>query len=725
MPTLPAAKVVGHDFLGNHIGELLIRQPVKRAAPPPRNAASSNGSTVCGTESVTARRLSVAYQDEPSMTCSPSDSASAQSATTALDSFFSVGAIIPLGISADPTISLENTSETSASEPSSIDSRSDSADADLRLHLDQLSLSRKRLPSTNAPTSPRVSFVTSFGAKSRRSGSRHAPSEAGSSNYFGISSNGSSQMSSASLSPMEPSGSISWNIPFREQNQSFAQAVERYTTLARDPSQQSQTSDVASSLPSKPPTPRFSLEEDVSTPTTNSGQFTPSVKSQSFSGAASAQPARQRLTRAATESTLEPIAQMQQSYHALKAPAASSGLSHSKSMDASTSGVRTHRKKPSLVQKGDDGRTFYFVDASSASDLDEAPVQEPKVVPMLKSVTPTRSASNSSSFYKDVVDVQYNAHPSASSVHSGASASGLHNDAAKSATSSATSAAATSQTQRCQQSTSQALQSVVPDHDTPHGTLTPLKPVSVRVQTGSQRPARKLRIQPNVQSRPSLLERTMKEQRESSRQARATSATGLAAETASSPAVTPSASKKIPESPGATVVHGERYNPVAYGSGHRTFRIDSPVGGHESYDFPFTAMPFEDRNKATERASNPPASHARTSDWARAQSLLASSPPAHDVSRSSSQVGYVGMQGSCRSLSGFDSLAVPAPSALSRHHTASRSSESTESPSLLDTRELLSPPETAISTPECESPPEHSLDNIALKLARQSSPLAS
>ncbi|SPO20860.1 uncharacterized protein UTRI_00337 [Ustilago trichophora] len=755
MHTLPAAKVVGHDFLGNHIGELLIRQPVKRAAPAPRNKTSSNGSTVCGSDNKTLRRSSVASLDPVSTASSASNTSDVQSATAALDSFLSVGAVTPLGTSADPVASLENGSESSASEPSSVDSRSGSADATLHLHLDQLSLSHKRLASEGAPKSPRVSFVTNFGARPRRSGSRRAPSEAGSSSYFGMSSAMSSHMSSASLSPMEPSGGISWNLPFREQHPSFAQAVEHNASLNRNPSQQSSTSGAASSSqPSKPPTPPSGLDAEPVTPTSASGlEAASNGKSQSFSAVDSTQPVRQRLTRAATESTLNTAAQMQQHQRPLKSPGASSGLSgsglsHSNSMGATTSALRTHRKKPSLIPKGDDERTFCFVDASSSdAEFDDVLVEEPTEAPNTMATLPlARSASDTS--YREVVDVQHSAHTRACSEQSKASKKVA--DAMQSATPTPTieapspsglaMAADTSEEQGQQNDTLRISQWVTRDQNTPqHSSAFPIKPLSLVSQAGVSRPARRLRIQPNVQSRPSLLEKTMEEQRRASRQAKATSTSAVPAE-AVSPAVTPSASEKVPESPGAKAALANRYDPIAYGAGQRTFRINSPaaavVGG---FDFPFSAISSDERDKAGQRA-NPPASHARTSDWARAQSLLASSPPAHDLcSRTSQPDSYVvDMRTSCHPMSDFDDTTSssstplpPAPStALLRHHTASHSSGSTESPSILDTRELdlLSPPETAISTPELESPPEHALDSLekaGVGSGRRSSPLSS
>ncbi|SPO19946.1 uncharacterized protein UTRI_00337_B [Ustilago trichophora] len=760
MHTLPAAKVVGHDFLGNHIGQLLIRQPVKRTAPAPRNKTSSNGSTVCGGDDKTVRRASVVSLEPASTASSASNTSDVQSATAALDSFLNVGPITPLGTSADPVASLENSSESSASEPSSVDSRSGSADAELHLNFDQLSLSHKRLASEGVPKSPRVSFVTNFGARPQRSGSRRAPSEAGSSSYFGMSSAMSSHMSSASLSPMEPSGGISWNLPFREQHPSFAQAVEHNASLNRNRSQQSSSSSsgaASSSQPSKPSTPPSGLDAEAVTPTTASGgEAASSAKSQSFSAVASTQPVRQRLTRAATESTLNPAAQMQQQQkqqqkqqqqQPLKSPGASSGLSHSNSMGATTSALRTHRKKPSLVPKGDDERTFCFVDASSSdAEFDEPLVEEPSEAANTTVTLPlARSASDSS--YKDVVDVQYGAHTRASSEQSKASKNVA--DAMQSATSTPTieaprasglaMAADTLVDEAQQNDTLRISQPVVRDQDTrQHSSVFPIKPLSSASQTGVSRPARRLRIQPNVQSRPSLLEKTMEEQRRASRQAKTASASVVPAES-ESPAVTPSASEKVPESPGAKAALADRYDPIAYGAGQRTFRIQSPAAaaGGGGFDFPFTTISYDGRDKAGER-DNPRASHARTSDWARAQRLLASSPPAHELSSRTSQSGYVDMRASCHSMSGFDdivsssssSVTPPPPcTALVRHHTASYSSESTQSPSILDTRELVfSPTETAISTPELESPPGHALDSVekaGVGVGRRSSPLSS
>ncbi|KAJ1030375.1 hypothetical protein NDA16_001284 [Ustilago loliicola] len=721
MHTLPASHVVGHDFLGNHIGELLIRQPVKRNAPPSRtNKTSSSGGTVCATDANTGRRASIASHHAPSVASSTSKSTDSSSATLALDSFLSVGAITPLGTSTDPIASLEHASESSSSEPSSVDSRSGSADVEALLHLNQLPLARTRHASEGGPTSPRVSFVTSFGAKSRRSaGSRRAPSEAGSSSYFGHT---GSRMSSASMSPMEQQpGAITWNLPFRDQHQSFAQAIEHNASLNRNLSQQSHSSDAVSSQRSKPTTPFSSLEQEVATPTTSNGgaeAVMQNTKSQSFSATGLAQPIRQCLTRAATKSTLDPLAQVQQP---LKSPGVSAGssgcgLSYSNSMGASRSALRGHRKMPSLVPKGDDERTFCFVEPPSSSETDmddnDAVAKEPQLAAdttlTSKPAQATSDVSDSTESYKDVVEVQYGAHHRADS-------RGQHPPRTFTPTSTGTSSDAQQQQQEKkdeQKSTPTA--PVARDQDTPLVSLFAFKPPSVAAQKGRSRPVRKLRIQPNVQSRPSLLEKTMEDLRHTSRQAQAATANGVPAHSRS-PAVTPNASEKVPDVPVGTEDAGERYDPVAYGPEQRTFRIQSPsTAAHTGAPgFPFAIISEGGNSERKE-----PASHARTSNWAREQNRLASSPPAHE--RDLSQSGYLDLQGSCASL---PSVQPPAPTALLRHHTASHSSSSTESPSLLDTRELLSPPETAISTPELGSPPL--FNKSSLGGGRRSSPLSS
>ncbi len=265
--SIPATKLVGQDFLGNHIGELLFRQPVKRVTPPvQKNNTSSNGSTVGPSETRTRRSSCATDRSELAL----SAASTAKPPTTALELLNSVGTIpSPLAPITDGSASLENSSEGSASEPGSVDSRSGSADADVLLHLDQLSVLRKRHPSEGSAKLPRVSFVTSFGAKARKSSSSRAPSEAGSS-YFGMSSNMSSHMSSVSTSPTEqPAGAINWNMPFREQHQSFANALEYSVSLDRNLSQQSQSSVGASSQASAA---RYaSVQAEVMTPTSSNG----------------------------------------------------------------------------------------------------------------------------------------------------------------------------------------------------------------------------------------------------------------------------------------------------------------------------------------------------------------------------------------------------------------------------------------------------------------------
>lgn len=703
--TLPAARVVGHDFLGNHIGELLFRQPVTRAAAPSeRTKGSSSGSTVCASDCNTIRRGSVASQH----VLSPIKDS--QFSTPTIDDLLSAGTTT-LGASSDPVASLDQSSESSSSEPSSNDSKSGSADADLNiLHLDQLSLTHQRISSRGGPTSPRLSFVTSFGAKQRSSGSRRAPSETGSSSYFGL----SSDLSSAGMSPMEPfPAAISWNMPFRDQHQSFAKAIEHNARLNRNPSQQSHGSDAASSWhPANAVVSPSLRHQEVATPTTSAGSAVVGQKSQSFSVAESSQPVRQRLTRAATESTLEPIVQKQQPRplpeRPLDTPSTSSGssLAHSKSMSSGSSGWRAHRRQPSLVQKGEDERTFTFVDpASSGDEVDDALVEEPEAeapettltsIPMRSASHSSSSQSSSNSSFKEVLERQYSAHRRASTQTSlPASSHGTSN-----ASPSIASVASTAKPNNHSSTSSPLAQSVVRDQYTRQGSVFPLKPPSSSGQNGASRPLRRLRIQPNMQSRPSLLERTMDEQRKASIAALTVNANGAQPEGKSS-APMPDSPEVPAQAPAPPIC--ERYDTTAYGAEQRTFRINSTANAPNPTDFPFTML-SDEGGKPTDRSA-PPASHARTSDWARAQSLLSSSSPVQDepVSRSGSQLGYVGEEESHQ----VEQHRASTAQALLRMHTVSHSSTSTwtKTTSLGDMRDLLSPPETVISTPELESPP--------------------
>lgn len=745
MHTLSAAKIVGHDFLGNHIGELLFRQPVSRPAP------SSNNSSIAASDSRTVRRESTTSHHVSLTASARSTFTDAQRGSPTLDDRSNVSVTTMFGPSADPVASLEQSSESSPSEPSSVDSRSNSADADLKLlHLDQLDLSRKRNASEGGPSSPRVTFVTNFGAKQRRSGSRRAPSEAGSSSYFGLS---SSNRSSASMSPMEPSsGAINWNVPFPEQHHSFAKAIEHNPLLNRNSSQHSESSDAASSWQLPPPSASQSYEGvEATTPTACTGSNVVSTKSQSFSGQASSAPVRQRLTRAATESTLDPIAQKQAQRPPLASPSgpsehSSNGLAHSKSMGSATGGVRAHRKKPSLVPKGDDERTFCFVnDGVSDAESDKVLTEQPKAADTtLKSVpkvavtaatssSKSMSQSSSQSSYRDVVEGQCRTQRRASRVqtsgddgHSRLDA--IASDKIKSNTSSVT-VASSQEATNVYDTTQQQAHAAVCGQDTPSASANVVNSASSLRPSGSSRPLRRLRIQPNVQSRPSLLERTMEQQRKASQAAIAANSNGsLGGSAASAAATSLDVGVKSAQTPGSTAsASHERYDPVAYGAGSRTFRIHSSTPTTENNDVAFAVFSGGERGGKGNRKE--PASHARTSDWARAQSLLAGSQSAQN-----SHDGRENLEASCTSLLTLDGSGTaverPAAQSLLRHHTASHSSESTDSPSLLDTREMLSPPETAISTPELESPPEHALlgeDDAGLfKLTpRRPSPLSS
>ncbi len=187
----------------------------------------------------------------------------------------------------------------------------------------------------------------------------------------------------------------------------------------------------------------------------------------------------------------------------------------------------------------------------------------------------------------------------------------------------------------------------------------------------------------------------MGEQRKSSIAALTVNANGAQPEGRSS-AATPDAPEVPAHSPPQPIC--ERYDTAAYGAEQRTFRIQSTANAPNATNFPFTVL-SDQGGKPTDHSA-PPASHARTSDWARAQSLLSSSSPVQDepLSRCASQLGYVGEQ---------ESHVVEHRQTLLRLHTASRSSTSTltKPASLGDMRDPLSPPETVISTPELESPP--------------------
>ncbi len=392
------------------------------------------------------------------------------------------------------------------------------------------------------------------------------------------------------------------------------------------------------------------------------------------------------------------------------------------SSGSGASGPRRHRKQPSLVQKGDDERTFCFVDAeSSESDADDALAEEPEAANAILTWAPSSVAGQSKQTTLDAVEEQSH------------STSRISEPTAAPSVGSSSTTAVESQHGDTYQSTapSTLTNTVNLGQDTP--SMFPLKPFSAEAANGSYRPARRLRIQPNVQSRQSLLEKTMEQQRVSSAEAISTSATGVPRENKSS-AVTPNeASKGIAESPLAgpsATTPGARFDPVAYGAEQRTFRIQSS-GMPSVQDFPFNAMSGNDHGassgKGSDRTKPPSASQARTSDWARAQNLLATTPDdeQQEPVRSASQNGFFAaadadsLADSCHSLAELndaarkDNLSGVAPtSLLQRSHTNSHSSTSTNSPGLLDNPELamLSPPETAISTPDLESPPEHALN---------------
>lgn len=709
MHTFPAAKLVGHDFLGNHIGELLFRQPVSKASATDRTKGSSNGSTVCPSEHRTVRRGSVALQNPDLIALCTGALVDAKDAQPQLHPSLGVGIESSSQPPTHRVSSPDQSSGSSLSEPDSVESRSGSADADVTLHLSQLSLARRRIASEGVPTSPRISFVTNFGAKTRSSGSQRAPSEAGSSSYFGLSSN----LSVPSMSPMEFPGAINWNIPFREQNQFFANAIEQNALLNRKSSQQSQSSDAASSQPSKRIACGQSDSPEMATPTTSAESVVVSEKSHSFSQPD--RPVRQRFTRAATESSLKPIVQSQQTQHP-QSPneptnLSKTGLAPSKSMGSASSGLLVHRKKPSLVPKGDDERTFCFVDnghtgaAQPVVPLAEDPLPASTLLASVpeRSVSQSSSMSSSKTSYREIVQGQYAAALSAGSGSSrlAASASAKTKPIAKPRNRmsalgyvnvSSTTLSSSHATAKSQNSAQISLLSLKP-------------PVST-AQNGSSRPKRRLRIQPNVQSRPSLLEKTMEQQKQARQIAIAANAKNDAAED---------------ESPAATASVNERYKPIVYGTEQRIFRIQSGASTTDGVGFPFTVMSGDVRDKASE-STEPAASHARTSDWAREQSMWTSSPAAGGEIESSCNA-LLTLGGSVSMANGH------AAQRLLCHHTASHSSSSTESAS---TNELLSPPETAISTPELESAHErepmlsHQLALGPLKPlpARRSSPLS-
>ncbi|KAJ9476895.1 hypothetical protein PHBOTO_000553 [Pseudozyma hubeiensis] len=700
MHTLPAARLVGHDFLGNHIGELLFRQPTSK--PPATTKGSSSGGTARPSDSKTVRRESIVSQHYASVAPISGAHAEGQDAPSNLDSLFGIGAKSDPAYSTNCVASPVHSSEGSGSEPGSVESRSGSADADLNLHLSQLSHSHKKTSARSGLTSPRMTFVTSFGAKRRSSGSRRGTSEASSASYFGV----SSPHSSASMSPMEQPGSINWNIPFREQHQSFANAIEHNAWLDRNPSQQSQSSEAASSQPSQHLTSRRDQSANLAKPIASTGAATINAKSQSFSEAS--QPVRQRFNRAATESTLEPIIQRHQplgSPNEVPTPSAV-GLAPSKSMGATTSGLLGHRRKPSLVPKEGDERTFCFVNnGHSEVESNELLAKDPLPSRTPLASVPERCVSQSSlksslhSTHKDAAEVQCGAYQRVTSAGQIADDGYSRGVSTLSSQSKSISKPATTETAADNAKLAvlgaPSTRSAIGDQSS--ALAPPFLPKSSlpATQDGSSRPKRRLRIQPNMQSRPSLLERTMEQQRQASDSAIAANANGLP----TARVARPSPTSRISSTSTDTGDIKERYDPIAHDAEHRVFRIQTATPPADAPAFPFI-LSGADRTR-----TGSPASHARTSDWAREQSMLADSPPSFGQAA-------VDLESSCTSSLTADASTMASaagPQSLSRHHTASHSSTSSGSGSLTDAPDLLSPAETEMSSPELEFSPEEAM----------------
>ncbi|PWZ02739.1 hypothetical protein BCV70DRAFT_5218 [Testicularia cyperi] len=739
MHTVPA-KAVGDDFLANHIGQLLFRQPAKQSAEKAKTS-SSGGSTVCGVEITPRRRASrelglkelvpIASSRIPRNAAGTGANAASPPPTSANSSSHAESRLrMSVANPVERSASLDHSSESSGSEPSSHGSRVSEPDHDVLLRLENLSLSHlvHRRTTSEAPLSPRVTFVTSFGARPKRSRNKPSPAESEPATYFtldrrgSIRSNNSSYMSNASLSPIDHHGGlISWNTAFRNQQQSFAQALVDGHEIARQFSRTSSRDNDGEAT--------GGAEDDVDkavTPTysePNAGPTTHGPKSNSFSGAG-ASPARIRLTRTLTSPSDSPTIASER----MPSPSISSCSSRNINMTRieSSSGSRSargHARKASLVPKGDDGRTFRFLEPPSDIESDSGLIEDDDAMLPID-MGPSRSAIV---LADRAAAVAAGSAPVSVSAPKGqdSDCSATHEARGSQETDSEqiTKLAPTRPSSPSPDAIAEDSQALGGASDTAQRESASFYVVTPPPLTGSSVRLRKLTIQPRNKERQTLLERTIAEERRT--QPATIEILGQKVEKRLGP--DPLVPETVPvERKTAGRLFHNTYHPIGFGQEQRSFRRLSTIDAFGDG----LASDIASGSHETGGDARHPTVDERTSTWAREQIKLASPPLVEECSPPSSSASSEVQQGSESSVSDDGRPANQSrPSGylsagISYHSNSHSSSMSSGRTNVLDMTSPRTPrsddAETAVSSPELETPPEALAgQNERLKLQKE------
>ncbi|KAN0066069.1 hypothetical protein ACQY0O_000162 [Thecaphora frezii] len=367
MPAVPIKTLVADDFLANHIGQLLIRQPppIKDEATPRQRHACLAGSSSLRLSS--SSRSWVAVEDISSASLSAShagsgdtlrsstsrgsaDSTSSRLAWTSFSERDSICNLTSMGSE------LSTTSKDGGSEP------------DLSSHADiAIDARRHRRAGSEAILSPRLSFTTSFGAIQRKSRSLRPPQAVGEAMLVQLSCDGSvrgplsSGNSNGSISPLDIYTQSPWGFPSSTGSpplQSVDELVvqQRWSAVFDDKAMHQAAINI--NLQAKGD--RRHQPESIDPKDTVES---PSTRTDEVS-------THQKLDRAATMLALPSSHESGSAHCSTPISRCSPSFPGSQSSESMSRHGSAQRKKHSLVLQSSDGRTFRFVDGASKFESD-------------------------------------------------------------------------------------------------------------------------------------------------------------------------------------------------------------------------------------------------------------------------------------------------------------------------------------------------------------------
>ncbi|SPO34872.1 uncharacterized protein PSFLO_00343 [Pseudozyma flocculosa] len=371
MPAIPV-KVVGEDFLANHIGQLLVRQPrpsrdsaVLHQQPSKVDVATtrltdSTARDWVATEHVTSHSLRDAQAVPTSMFDSIGQRASSDTDGLGLskvrfgdrESFSSIGSVASLD-----------------SRPGSAAAKDGASEPDLaRGQLHSVAAGyRHRRTGSEALVSPTVSFTTTFGSKPRKPRTR-TRSQATSGDGNGQLSRNASirsslgcEQSNGSVSPLDIYAQSPWVHPSSHrtpplQSVDELAAHEQWSAVFNSDALRQSAAGLNLRLAPSKATVTATAQDPI-----DPKEVVPVTEA----------PCRQPLCRASTSPPLTglvhdgPVPGTPMSHRSPSLPASQSGEAMSRHSSA-------QRAKLLLVPKGSDGRTFRFVEPDSDSESDVA-----------------------------------------------------------------------------------------------------------------------------------------------------------------------------------------------------------------------------------------------------------------------------------------------------------------------------------------------------------------